>query len=428
MSNSLAIAAVTKTLHQLIAQGVGEVSVISTKPPDKARTGNELPDQVNIFLYQTSFNAAWRNMDMPRQVRPGETGYPPLALNLHYLITAYGAEDDETKSQQWLGEAMSALHDHPVLSSQEIMGIGPESELHKQIERVRITPQPLSLEEMSKLWVIFQTQYRISAAYQVEVVLIESMRPPRMPLPVLTRGKDDSGVSAQGNLIPPFPTITDVKLIDPANSEFLSIKSRMSNELGDRLVIMGHHLAGVNADPNAVTVIVRFGNPRLTVPDVTVGAADRSDQQIIVRLPNQPADYPAGVYTMSIVVTPTGKDDQAQETNGWPVLIAPKLTSNLPMDAKRTNIVDDLGEVKIDLTCSPDVRPDQRVMLALGDRQVRPEPIFVQTNTLAFNVNQVRKGVFRLRLRVDGVDSHLIDFSKPEKPRFDDSMQITIHD
>ena len=46
---------------------------------DKARNGNNTANQLNLFLYQTMVNAAWRNMDMPRQVKPGETGQPPLA-------------------------------------------------------------------------------------------------------------------------------------------------------------------------------------------------------------------------------------------------------------------------------------------------------------------------------------------------------------
>jgi hypothetical protein len=41
---------------------------------------------------------------------------------------------------------------------------------------VRVTLQPLSLEEMSRLWSTFQTQYRLSVAYEVSVVLIDSAR------------------------------------------------------------------------------------------------------------------------------------------------------------------------------------------------------------------------------------------------------------
>ena len=32
---------------------------------------------------------------MPGRVRPGETGPPPLPLTLHYLLTAYGEDDDD---------------------------------------------------------------------------------------------------------------------------------------------------------------------------------------------------------------------------------------------------------------------------------------------------------------------------------------------
>ncbi len=65
---------------------------------------------------------------------------------------------------------MSAFHDHQVLGDEEIRSALPGNDLHEQIERVRITPQPLTLEELSKLWMIFQSQYRISAAYRLDVV------------------------------------------------------------------------------------------------------------------------------------------------------------------------------------------------------------------------------------------------------------------
>ena len=57
-----------------------------------AATGN----QINVFLYQVLPDAAWRNRDMPRQMRPGETGHPPLPLVLYYLLTAYSDDEDDT--------------------------------------------------------------------------------------------------------------------------------------------------------------------------------------------------------------------------------------------------------------------------------------------------------------------------------------------
>src|SRR3984893_18753467 len=116
MSNSLAIAAVTATLRKLLEDGVRDVpgAVASTQPPDKVTTTN----LVNLFLYQTVINAAWRNRDMPRQLKTGEPGQPPLALTLYYLLTAYGEGDDfqTVDGHRLLGPAMRVIHDNPVLA------------------------------------------------------------------------------------------------------------------------------------------------------------------------------------------------------------------------------------------------------------------------------------------------------------------------
>ena len=430
MSNALAIAAVTATLRNLLTRGVPDLpnQNVTAKPLDKARPASADKDQLNLFLYQTVLNAAWRNRDMPRQLRPGETGQPPLALNLHYLVTAYGDGDDDALSHRWLGMAMSVLHDHPVLGAQEIQdALQPDdSGLQAQIERVRITPQPLSLDEWSKLWTTFQTQYRISAAYAVEVVLIESARAARTPLPVLSRGKDDRGVSAQGGLIPPFPAIDDAQFIDPTTGALFDLGRRVSVELGDRVALLGHHLAGTDGDANAVTVTVRFRRLNSTaLLEVVVPAAQRTDERITLQIPNVPANWPAGPYLLSVLVMPNGKPEETRETNEWPLLVAPVITSALPLTVPRANVSNGLGDATITLTCSPNVQPGQRISLALGDREVRVEPPTSST-TLTFVARAVAAGSYRVRLRVDGVDSHLLDWTDPTKPKFDDAKKVTI--
>ena len=127
MSNSLAIAATTASVRNLLLRLIpmrdAELAdlEVTTQPPDIARKGIT-KSQANLFLYQTVVNGAWRNMDMPRQVRPGETGAPPLALNLHYLITTFGRgeADNDVISHRVLGGAMSVLHDHMLLSPDDI--------------------------------------------------------------------------------------------------------------------------------------------------------------------------------------------------------------------------------------------------------------------------------------------------------------------
>src|SRR5262245_46563554 len=122
MSNSLAIAAVTATLRNLLTAAFSDLAgtSISVKHPDKAPQPNDSSNQINLFLYHSELDAAWRNRDMPQQVRPGESGHPPLPLKLCYLVTAYGLDDDDVAAHRLLGRAMGTLHDHPVLGRTEI--------------------------------------------------------------------------------------------------------------------------------------------------------------------------------------------------------------------------------------------------------------------------------------------------------------------
>src|SRR5215469_6459011 len=138
-------------------------------------------------------------MDIPQRVRPGETGMTPLALDLHYLMTAYGRENDASQpfDHHLLGKAMSVLHDHALLGPDEIRLAFPGSGLESQADRVRITLQPLSVEDISKLWMGFATQYRVSVGYDVSVALIDSTQSARTPLPVLARGAQDKGPLSQ---------------------------------------------------------------------------------------------------------------------------------------------------------------------------------------------------------------------------------------
>lgn len=421
MSNALAIAAVTATLRKILDDGIRlelAGATVTTQPPDKADTTTNL---INLFLYQTMVNAAWRNMDMPRQVKPGEMGQPPLALNLCYLLTAYGKGDDspDPLSHRLLGRAMSILHDHPVLSSADIRSALPLADqplydLYDQVEHVRIIPQQLSLDEMSKLWTTFQAKYRISTAYLASVVLIESKRPARAALPVLKRGPEDRGVDAQGNLAPPFPTLTEIL---PPNEK------QPSAVLGDDLTLRGHHLDGDS-------LTARFDNPRLANP-IDIGpltaATSTESSDIKVTLPSGPISstrWVAGYYTVSLVVTrnsdPVNKE---RTTNELSFALAPRIVAGLPVSQAAAD-----GAFPLVLTCAPEVRPEQRASILFGANEIKADAHPAQTDTLTFQITPVTdalRGDHFIRLRVDGVDSLLVKYDQTP-PAFDGQQKVTI--
>lgn len=413
MSNSLSIAAVTATLQNMLNDSQGGILAtlpqgfptnlgltslsITTKPLDKARDANDNSNQLNIYLYQTLPNAAMRNLDMPHQVQPGETAQPPVALTLRYLLSAYGKDDDDTIAHILLGQAMRIFQDNAILDQGAIKDALAGNDLYEQIERVRLTQYPLSSDEIAKLWTAFQTQYRISAAYQADVVLIESRQPARTPLPVLTRGKNDSGVGVQANLIPPFPAISGVLLPN----------QQPSAKLGDTLIIKGFHLDGN-------TVSVRFSSSRLTVPRVV--AANGTATTVNVTIPNDSANLPAGLYTIAVIVTKTGQPDR--DTNEFPLQIAPVISNINPQNAAA-------GNVALTLTCSPQIQPVQRASLLFGNLEILVQPLAAQSSTLNFEINDATDGVYYLRVRVDGVDSLLVDRTLTP-PQFDPAQKITI--
>jgi hypothetical protein len=413
MSNALAIAAVTATLRNLLTEGVTADpdladTVVTMQPLDRARVNGITANQVNIFLYHVLPSGTWRNMDMPGRVRSGESSQPPLGLNLYYLLTAFGRDNDTQRpfSHQLMGRAMSLLNDHPLLGADEIKNALADNDLWLQVERVRFTLQPFSVEEIAKLWTGFQTQYRLSVAYEAAVVLIESARAVVASLPVLKRGADDSGVNSQTNLLSPFPTLQQI--IFPRN--------QTTAALGDTLTLKGYKLSGA-------AVSVQFSH-RLLDSSIEVSASSATDTEITVSLAsNPPADgdaalWPAGPYMVAVVVQ--DKDGNPEISKAMPLALSPKITTKLPMKAKRKGDV-----VTCTITCTPEVRPEQQVALLIGSQEVPAPQLAAQTNSITFVVPTMNPGSYFIRLRVDGTDSQLVDRTTPT-PDFDTTQKVTI--
>lgn len=414
MSNARAIAATTATLRSLLLslipnrdQGLQGLDV-TTQPLDVARKGITHP-QLNLFLYRTILNGAWRNLDMPRQVRPGETGAPPLALNLHYLITAYGSgeSDNDALNHRVLGAAMSVLHDHAVLNPSDIAHALPDNDLAQQLEHVRVTPLPMALEELSKLWTAFQTQYRISAAYEVTVAVIDSRKPVRSPLPVLKRGEGDRGVTSAAGTAP------QLREIRPP-------RSQPAARLGEDVAILGDGLTTADT-------MVRFVTPRLAQP-IELAPQGGGGSEIGVHLPDKAEDANAlsrwapGFYTIALV----------QKRSGVPPISSNELAFALAPRITVAPLTTPPGTVNLTLTCEPRIVAGQRILLLGGDRQFEPASVVTPANptqptTLTFTVPGVPAGTYVLRLRVDGVDSiPVIQTGTPPLPSFDPAQTVTV--
>jgi hypothetical protein len=133
------------------------------------------------------------------------------------------------------------------------------------------------------------------------------------------------------------------------------------------------------------------------------------------------------VCTLSAIVTPNGKPDEARSSAEVPFLVAPAI--GVPLAPVARAAIDPntlLGTATVNLTCSPELLPEQRVSLVLGSKEAQSEPRLVQTNAPQFVFRNVAAGDFWLRLRVDGAESLLIDRSDPNGLKFDPSQKLTV--
>jgi hypothetical protein len=405
VSNALAIAGVTAVLRDLLNDGMinhnvsgvlGSTVTVSALPPDRVMPANGSEStQLNLFLHRLTPNPGWRNNDLPSRDSSGRNrlANPPLALDLHYLLTAYSA--DELGAEILLGYAMQLLHENPVLDRRAITtALSPspavgtalpaalqalaDCGLADQLEQVKLVPEFLSTEEMSKLWSAMQSHYRPSTAYLATVVLIDSTLPTRASLPVLTRG-----VAVAASLLPPFPTIEGVTVTS---------KQPVAT-VGATLELTGHHLDG-----SARTVI--FANNRFAIEQQVSATPGNSTSSIQVVVP----DVPAGVYQVAAhLVRP--QETESRTSNQLATIIGPQITTSLPMSVAR----DAAGAATISLNCQPAVMPGQQVFLLLGADQVSAQPFSATTDALTFIVGAARPGEHLVRLRIDGIDSPLID-------------------
>jgi Pvc16 N-terminal domain len=422
MSNALAIAGVSAVLQSFLSNSYtgtsalfGGTPTVSVKPPDivqGAFTPGSSENQVNLFLHQVTHNQGWRNEFLPSVGADGRTqiANPPLALDLHYLLTAYGSED--WQAEALLGFALLMLHENPVLTRNDIRTAisklpvndptNPLSAalisagLADQIEMLKITPATLGREEMAWLWTALKADYRPTFPFQVSVVLIEPQKPAVSRLPVLQRD-----ITVQPNVLSPLPAITGVF---PPNGQAVA-------NLGDTVTVQGTNL-------NGATGVLLINSLRQIEQTVTplLNAGNTSFQFVPPNL-NAPGELPAGIYNLAAQV-PSGPD--TVNTNSLPFAIAPNISAWAPgMIAS--------GNVTLTVPCTPFLQPGQEVFLIIGDQQAAADPFTTATNSPSFTYPALQPtgGFVPARLRVDGVDSPIIDMTQTPPVFSGPKVQVT---
>ncbi len=295
MSGPLAIAGVSAVLRDLLLSGMTAMKLndslqdtvpggvtISVGAPDRVSVDPEKGvSQLNLFLYNLARNPGWANLGLPSHDSRGNLiDNPALGVDLYYLVTAYGAKDFD--AEVLLGGALQVLHDTPAFGRDEIRyalqhGTSlptnvADAGLADQIEQIKISPLPMSTEEIVRLWSAFQCNYRPSVAYLISVVLLQSTRTTTAALPVRQRQVYAVPLAA--------PQIDSVRNLDDA---------------------------ALTIDPTSTVKIVgeNLGLAGMTLwvndNDLTGGVVNRTAKQMQFKFPDK-AHWPAGLYPGTVAV------------------------------------------------------------------------------------------------------------------------------
>jgi hypothetical protein len=120
-----------------------------------------------LFLCRVTPSQSLRNAEHRVSAAPGKPDQVyqnALALDLHYMLTVGPrGQAGEAESLRLLGFALQALNDAPVLAGSAVAG-----------ETVRLSLDPLGLDEMSRVWALFPAfNYRTSVLYLASPVWID---------------------------------------------------------------------------------------------------------------------------------------------------------------------------------------------------------------------------------------------------------------
>jgi len=130
--------------------------------------------RLSIYLYHIESDPQLRNQP---ELAVGTTGLvrAPLALRLYYLLTPL--LDDEEFNQLVLGRILQALHDRPFIDE---VADGPlDDSRGGGSPKLRLSLEPMTLENLSRVWHAMGSDYRLSLAYLMRTVMIDSALAPR---------------------------------------------------------------------------------------------------------------------------------------------------------------------------------------------------------------------------------------------------------
>lgn len=188
MADFRVISEMSTHLHGLLRAGLdgatgvdfGAPTTVSLESPGailENGAGGADPVHLSLYLYRIAPNPHLQNWPLVSH-GPGEQRYPPLQLDLFYLLTPLtGSPTDDLIV---LGRAMQLFDANATIREAFL-----DSDLRPKDPEVRVLFNPVSLEELTRIWSAFNQPYQLSLCYKVQGLAVDSVRQPRTGAPVV---------------------------------------------------------------------------------------------------------------------------------------------------------------------------------------------------------------------------------------------------
>lgn len=436
MTNALGIAAVTAVLKDRLndavinANVVANVLISALAPETLSQEGADPGNRLNMFLYRVERNQGWINECLPeRRSSGGKVNNSYLALDLHYLLSAYG--DSDLEAEVLLGYGMQMLQESPVLDRDSIRtSLGTNivpgqllpdafetlsaADIADQVEQITITHYTHSVEDEWRLWSALNAGLRPSATYKVSVVLIETRGRTSSALPV-AQARFNVGQIRR-------PRITRLRSRAAADDP-LSEQRRIQR--GDTVVLDGSGLAGDETFVRMGGIDIEVTEPNdrdLTLDIPATVLPGLKTLQVVHRIPR-----PLPTVTPELDIEPVGSTESitSELSNAVVAPISVGFADGSPFTVTATDsVVTGQGtfvDVELEIAVDGPVGVDQQTSVLLNELDppadrpahavvadaVRPEGPATQTETLRFVLTAVPAATYLLRVQVDGVASAL---------------------
>lgn len=143
---------------------------------------NARDSTVTVFLYRVSEHTELRNSPQ-RRAPDGAVRRQPLALELSFLITTWGARGTDpaandaaatVEEHHLMGAVVQGFYDHAELSRAELYDDPARPPVWGDRDSVQIILETLPIDDLHRIWDSSELAYHLSVTYRVRVLGLDS--------------------------------------------------------------------------------------------------------------------------------------------------------------------------------------------------------------------------------------------------------------